>query len=120
MKFTTEYVDQQVAAIRVEGEIDLYSSSDLRAAFTDLLNRSYNRILLNVEQLHYIDSSGVGVLIHLLQSLRTRDGQLAVVGLHGSPERVLTMSNIISLLTVYPTNDRAVEELAGRRDKCTQ
>lgn len=111
MNFTTEYPEPNISSVHIQGEIDLYSSSALRTEFTRLIDQGYTRLILDAEKLEYMDSSGVGVLIHLLQKLKARNGRLAVCRLNGSPLRVLEMSNIISLLDVYSNMKEAITAL---------
>ncbi|MFW6362445.1 MAG: STAS domain-containing protein [Spirochaeta sp.] len=111
MTITTEQIDKRTAYLAVQGEIDLYSSGKLRSGFTSLLAAGCSQVIVDLQSLEYIDSSGVGVLIYMLQSLKKCHGTLMVTGLHGSPERVLTMSNIISLLNIYPNRQEAMQAL---------
>ncbi|AFG37277.1 STAS domain-containing protein [Spirochaeta africana] len=108
MEIATTFPIPDAAVIAIDGEMDLYNANQLREAFQQALTDSRRGIVLELSRLRYLDSSGVGVLIHMIQSLKSRKGRLAVVGLHGSPEKVLTMTNIIALLKRFSTCEEAV------------
>src|SRR5687768_2270112 len=67
--------DAVVAAVR--GEIDLHNSPELRSALLDVLMKSQpKKIILNLSQVPYMDSSAIAVLVETLQKLRKFGGRL--------------------------------------------
>ena len=109
MKLKIQDIETVGAIIGISGELDLYSTSEMRTKIQELLERKRTRIILDLSELSYLDSSGVGVLIFLLQALKTKGGKLAVFGLAGTPRKVLEMSNIISLLPLADSIDESRE-----------
>lgn len=93
--------------VKIAGELDLYSSAGLYKSLKDLLDGGIQRIVLDTGELDYLDSSGVGVVIRLLQEASTRKVKVGVIGLGGSPKKVLQLCNVISILKVYETLDLA-------------
>jgi len=81
------------------GDIDLYAS----VSFCNTLDFAGVR---------YLDSSGVGALIRLLQKSRAAGGEVRLVNLTGTPKKVLEMSNIIHLLKVAPDVESALRAWA--------
>lgn len=100
--------DDQLVAV-VVGDLDLYASVGFANALMAKLGSGTRRLLLDLHDLRYLDSSGVGALIRLLQKCRAEGGELRVVNLSGTPKKVLEMSNIISLLKQSPSVEAALE-----------
>jgi anti-sigma B factor antagonist len=61
--------------LRVRGELDVSSSAQLRVYAMKVLNdRRPSRLVIDVKDLWFIDSTGLGVLVSILKRLRSEDG----------------------------------------------
>ena len=98
--------DQIVVA--PEGDLDLYASVAFGSVLLARMEAGTTRMVLDFAGVRYLDSSGVGALIRLLQRARTLGGEIRVANLKGTPKKVLEMSNIISLLKVAPDVETAL------------
>lgn len=96
---------------KLDGELDLYASVSFANLVMKHLDEGIRVLVLDVEGLRYLDSSGVGAIIRLLQKARTTGAELRFVKLGGTPRKVLQMSNIITLLKQFATLDDALESL---------
>lgn len=85
------------------GDLDLYASVGFCNAVIARLDSGVRRMVIDLGGVRYLDSSGVGALIRLLQKARTIGGELRVANLSGTPKKVLEMSNIITLLKPAPS-----------------
>jgi anti-sigma B factor antagonist len=84
--------------VTVEGECDLYAAPAFAKAVLDGISDGWRAICLECTGLTYLDSTGVGALIRILQALARAGGTMTCTGLHGAPRKVLEMSNILPLL----------------------
>jgi anti-sigma B factor antagonist len=91
--------------LRVGGELDLHTSPVLQERLAQLLDQGVTRIALDLEDVGFMDSSSLGVLVTALKRLREREGDLALVGVNGSPLKVLSLTGIDRLLTLYAVSD---------------
>lgn len=89
--------------LRVAGELDLHTSPMLQDRVAELLAEGVSRLALDLEGVGFMDSSSLGVLVTALKRLRERSGDLTLLGVNGSPLKVLALTGIDRLLTVYPT-----------------
>jgi anti-sigma B factor antagonist len=92
-----------------KGDIDLYASVAFCNALVARLEGGTPKMVLDFTAVRYLDSSGVGALIRLLQKARTLGGEIRVAHLGGTPRKVLEMSNIITLLKVSPDVETALK-----------
>ena len=93
----------------VRGDLDLYASVAFANEMMNQFQAGATRIVLDLGDVRYLDSSGVGALIRLLQKARSLGGELRVARLSGTPLRVLEMSNILSLLKTHPDVESALK-----------
>ena len=111
MKLTSENFGENGVYINIEGELDLYSTVEVRTKVLKAFDDNRTRMILDLGRLTYLDSSGVGILILILQTLRQKKGKLKVLGLGGTPRKVLEMSNIISLIPLASSRVEAQTEV---------
>jgi len=92
----------------VVGQIKGGDASDLRATIKRLQDDGELDLLINLKEVGFIDSSGVGMLIHCLQEVRTRGGDLRLMNLSGDIHDLFEMVAIDRLFTIYQTEDEIV------------
>ncbi len=95
----------------LSGEMDLYTSSDVREVIRKPLDQGAKKIVLNCQEMTYIDSSGVGVLISLFTTLRKKKGQLYLCGLQPSVYSVISFTKLTGFLSITETLEEALSEL---------
>ncbi len=95
-------------SVKVDGELDLYSAPAFSKAAMEATATGASILVLDLCALEYLDSSGVGTIIQLLQQARKRGGELRVAGLAGSALKVLRMTNILQILKTYPDRKSAL------------
>lgn len=88
--------------IGVKGDLDLYNASGLKEAFAGLVKKGVNRIIIDLGEVVYLDSSGIGVLIHIC-TISTRCGlRLAMVNIGGPVRKVIELTRLEEFFPIYP------------------
>src|SRR3982750_2053851 len=91
--------DAVVAALR--GEIDLHNSPGLRTEILDLLNRQGpRRLVLNLAEVPYMDSSAAAVLVEAMQKLRRVGGQVYLTNLQPRVRSILDINKLASVFVI--------------------
>jgi anti-sigma B factor antagonist len=85
----------------IVGEVDLYTAPALRDRIASLIDGGVRKLVVNLEQVGFLDSSGLGVLIGALRRLKERDGDLALVCNEGSTLKVLTVTGLDKVFQIY-------------------
>jgi len=92
-----------VTVLDVAGRITLgEGSSALRDMLRDLVSKGQKKILLNLGEVSYIDSSGIGELVSGFTTVANHGGQLKLLGL---TKRVKDLLQITKLYTVFDVHD---------------
>ncbi len=92
-----------VTVVDISGRITLgEGSSTLRETVRDLLNRGQKKILLNLGDVTYIDSSGIGELVSGFTTVTNQGGQLKLLSL---TKKVHDLLQITKLYTVFDVHD---------------
>ena len=102
--------DLGVVVVRPLGEVDLASSPQLRARLTELSTGNATRMIMDLSQVSYMDSSGVATLVEAMQQCRRRSATLVLAGLQ---TRVRSVFEIARLDTVFDIQDDLESALKG-------
>jgi anti-sigma B factor antagonist len=102
MKISTRQVDG-VTIVDCSGRITLGEGSvTLRETVVQLLGKSQKKILLNLGDVNYIDSSGIGELVSAFTTVRKQGGDLKLLNL---TKKVHDLLQITKLYTVFEVKD---------------
>ena len=109
LTLATREVDDR-AVVSVGGEIDVYTAPKLRDCITDLVGGGSYDILIDLEAVEFLDSTGLGVLVGGLKKVRAHDGSLDLVC---TQERLLKIFRITGLAKVFRIHDSIDGAAAG-------
>jgi anti-sigma B factor antagonist len=99
--------DAIIAVVR--GEVDLHNSPELRAALLGMLTKTLpKRLVLNLAQVPYMDSSAVAVLVEVLQRLRRAGGRLMLSALQPRVKGLLEIARLDSIFVLAVSDDEAL------------
>jgi anti-sigma B factor antagonist len=84
--------------VTIVGDCDLYAAPPFAQAMRDRIVGGSKRLRFDLSKVDYLDSTGVGALIRILQEARRTGTELRFRGVKGTPRKVLRMSNILSLM----------------------
>lgn len=70
MKIVSNNLEGGELLVKIEGEVDVYTSIDLKKELTRLIEANQKKIIIDLEHVNYMDSSGLGVLVALLKELK--------------------------------------------------
>jgi anti-sigma B factor antagonist len=97
--------------IAVGGEIDVYTAPKLRDKITELVADGVYDIIVDMEAVEFLDSTGLGVLVGGLKKVRAHDGSLELIC---TQDRLLKIFRITGLAKVFVIHDSADGALAAR------
>jgi len=110
MKASTRQ-QQEITIVDLSGQIKLgEGSSVLREIVKDLLGKGQKKILLNLADINYIDSSGVGELVSAFTSVRNQGGELKLLHLTKKVHDVLQTTK---LYTVFDVKDKEAAAISA-------
>jgi anti-sigma B factor antagonist len=94
LSLETITVGSDCALIRVGGEIDVYTASQLRETVVDLIGKGVSHVIADLRAVEFLDSTGLGAIVGGHKRLRTIDGSLVLAA---SPDRILRLFRITGL-----------------------
>jgi len=99
----------QVSVVEVTGRLTSFESGALRNSIARLLKEGRKQILLNLSGLVYLDSSGIGDLVHTYMSVIKRGGEMKVVGLTDKVEEILKITHLYQVFQEFQDEQSALQ-----------
>ena len=97
-----------IVIIDINGEIDLYHANDLRQQIKEFQETGKVKIIVNLKETPYIDSSGIGVLTSNLRALQKSGGDLKICHLQDPVQKIFEFSKLNTLFQIFETEEDAV------------
>jgi anti-sigma B factor antagonist len=109
MKIVTRLIDG-VEVVKVSGRIELgEGSAAIREVVRDLLAKGRKKIVLDLADVDYIDSAGLGALVSAFTSVRNEGGDLKLVYLTQKVQDLLQMTKLYTVFDVYDDETAAIK-----------
>ena len=96
--------------VEVGGEIDVYSAPTLRDQLNGLVAAGHHHLIVDMQGVEFLDSTGLGVLVGGLKRVRAHDGSLRLVC---TQERILKIFRITGLTKVFPIHSSVDEAVSA-------
>jgi anti-sigma B factor antagonist len=105
-----------VAIVDIRGRIQLgEESAALRDVVAELLSKGHNKILFNLANVNYIDSSGLSHLVSAFTSVRKQGGELKLLNLTKNVHNVMQTTKLYTIFDIMDDEAVAVKSFAQLR-----
>lgn len=108
MEFYYRGVDRDVLVLKADGGIASTNAEEVVADLVRVARSGIRKLVVDCTGLGYISSSGVGMLIHLHNTLWAAGGQVKVASARGPVFRILEITKLARLFEIYPTVEEAL------------
>jgi len=109
VKTYTKEINNNITGINIEGEIDVYTSPKVKEALNDLIQKGHNNIIVNLEGVSYIDSTGLGVLIGALKRVKENNGDIKLVCTNLQIKKIFDITGLIKIFDLYDSEEQALK-----------
>ena len=111
MHITTKQTND-ITVYNVDGDIDINSSPDIRTAFEKSINSKDMKIVVNLDSVSYIDSSGLATLVELLKKTRSYGGKMKITNLAAKVKSLFEITKLEKLFEIYDNEEEAVSNFS--------
>ena len=109
VQISTRRMDK-TTILDISGDIDMAHSTEVRRmVLREFRENRTPRLILNLRDVNYIDSSGVASLIEGLKASKDVGSRLILFGLSPIAHEVLQLSRLLKIFEIYDTEDKALE-----------
>ena len=102
----------EIYIIDVNVEMDLYNSYKLKELVMKMLEKNVKKFIINLEQVDYIDSSGIGALIFICSTIKKMNLKLSISNVHGSVKKVIELTKLMGYFPISNSVEEAILSLS--------
>jgi anti-anti-sigma factor len=106
-----------VEIVRLDGDVDVDGVDALRLSLLECIRDGKVNIILNLGNCGYVSIMGIGVLVERLRQIRSCGGDLVLVGVNVYLERLLKMTGVKGVFSIYENEEQALQHFDMRTDK---
>jgi anti-anti-sigma factor len=108
MKLETETIDS-VAVVTCEGTLDTNTSSEAQVYLNNLLDEGASKVVVNFENVDFVSSAGLRILLATAKRLTGSGGDLRICGLNEAVNEVFEISGFSTILDVFSSQEEALQ-----------
>ncbi len=100
-----------IPVLSVSGKIDAVTSKDLEEALIRLIKEDKKILVVNMEKVEFLSSSGLRVLMASLNKLKHKDGDLKLAAMQPFVKDVFFMTGANRFFSIYPSQEEAIKSV---------
>jgi len=110
-EFNASVKDQgSVSVVYLKGFLDAHTAPALENTFSDLIDQSKYRIVVNFKELAYISSAGLGVFMAFIEKIRENNGDIKLAGMSDKVFNIFDLLGFPLLYEIFKSEDEAVKK----------
>ncbi|MCM3125654.1 MULTISPECIES: anti-sigma factor antagonist [unclassified Mesobacillus] len=87
-------------AVKVNGEIDAYTAPQLREKLFPLSEKEGVKMVVDLSEVNYMDSTGLGVFVGVFKNVRAHNGEFKIVGLSERLQRLFEITGLADIIDI--------------------
>ena len=111
MDISCQTLEANIVLIRLKGRLDAAASPNLQTALQSTMEKGYRKIIVDLEKVPFIDSSGLVALVSGLRLARERKGEIFLSGIRPQAQAVFRLTMLDRIFPIHPTFDDAKRSL---------
>ena len=108
MQVSIERREGQVAVVTPEGRLDLASAAEFKQALNDAVEAGNRILVVDMSNVPFVDSSGLGALISGMKATRLVGGDLRIAEVGEQARLILELTTLDKVMKLYPTVEEAL------------
>ena len=110
-EFNTEIVDKgNISVIKISGYLDAHTAPILESNFTELIDSSKFKIIVNFKDLAYISSAGLGVFMAYIEKIRNNSGDIKLTNMNDKVYNIFDLLGFPLLYEIFEKEDEALNK----------
>ena len=102
----------EITVVTPRGDLDMAAADQIKRTLTQLVDDGARKLLVDLGQVGYVDSSGMGALVASLKHVRTVGGDLRMCALQDDVRAIFEMTRLNKALTIHGTRSEALDAWA--------
>lgn len=104
-----EEKNNDITICALEGEVNINTSPELRKKFMSIIEANEKKILIDLTNVSYLDSSGLATFIEILQRLKKINGGLRFCNINERVRNILEVTKLVNLFEIFESREEALK-----------
>ncbi|OAN40838.1 anti-anti-sigma factor [Chloroflexus islandicus] len=109
MEITVNPVDERTAVVQLRGRLDLLVAAEVKQRLVQAVNEGFRLLVVDMSEVSFVDSSGLGALIGGLKATRLAGGDLRLASVGAQAQAILELTTLNRVLRPYPNVAEALQ-----------
>lgn len=102
---------QKHRVLLLSGEIDVHTVHQFKEAVTGILDRNIDHLIVDMQNVHYVDSSGLGVFVSSMKQVNSSGKTLNLVGCSPRIEHMFCITHLSSFIALHENMEDALKAI---------
>lgn len=102
----------KVSILEFHGEIDAEHAIQLKKALAEIKTQECPQVIIDLQQVHFVDSTGLGVFISLMRHIKEKEGALYLVGLTQEVKSIFEITRLFRVFDIATDVDTALSKIS--------
>lgn len=102
---------KSVPLLKVQGEMDIYTAPRVRSRMVDLVDQGKYNIIVDLQKVDFLDSSGLGVLVGGLKRVKPHKGSIVLVINEDKILKIFKITGLTKVFPIFDTEKKAVSSI---------
>ena len=111
MNISCQSLEPDIALVQLNGRLDAQTSPEAKTTLQELVDGGQRKIIIDLEQVLFIDSSGLVALVSGLRLARKENGSIVLSGVQPQAQVVFQLTMLDRIFTIQPTVEAARQSL---------
>ncbi len=103
---------KDVTIVYLKGRLDVHYSEEIENELNNLISQGRKKILLNLENVEYLSSSGLRVFIAISRRLKEVGGELKLMKLNETTKKIFKIVELTDMFDIYETQEEALKSFS--------
>ncbi|MDI6716739.1 MAG: STAS domain-containing protein [Actinomycetota bacterium] len=102
-----------IGVIVLEGEVDVYTAPKLKSRLIDMVDEGKYNIVIDLQKVEFMDSSGLGVLVGGLKRVKSHQGSISLVITQENILKIFRITGLVKVFPIFSSEEEAISSLKG-------
>lgn len=112
MEIFIKELENNTIVLELDGEIDIYSSTEVKDTIINQIDFGAKNIIVDLENVNYIDSSGIGAFISALAVIKKINGKMVIIKVTEAVRKVFELTKLTNFFKIYKDEESAIKALS--------
>ncbi|MEN3015021.1 MAG: STAS domain-containing protein [bacterium] len=109
IELRTEKIDD-IYIVEIEGEVDTYTSSKIKQDILKIVEQT-SKIIVSMEKVKFIDSTGLGILIGILKKIKEKEGEMIIVSPNSYINQIFEITGLFKVFKIVENHQQAIDHM---------